>query len=97
MPYEDGTVGIVISIHASRGGSDYIKLIFERSSLFQSTLPAGEATAYQQRAIDVIEISIHASRGGSDFLSASGAARWIFQSTLPAGEATPLLLSWSQQ
>ena len=56
-----------ISIHASRGGSD---LLEEGESPydhgFQSTLPAGEATACRNGPVDVLVISIHASRGGSD-------------------------------
>ena len=79
-----------ISIHASRGGSDMpastviiamgnfnprfprgkrrcVRFSFWMSLLFQSTLPAGEATGLTQT-------SIHWSK---------------FQSTLPAGEATP--------
>ena len=36
---------IVISIHASRGGSDMLRLSFFVDTAFQSTLPAGEATA----------------------------------------------------
>ena len=56
-----------ISIHASRGGSDwrYITIV-RKSTLFQSTLPVGEAT-YRWVWINIeFYISIHASRGGSD-------------------------------
>ena len=34
--------------------------------LFQSTLPAGEATVEVMKDLDALTISIHASRGGSD-------------------------------
>ena len=56
---------------------------------FQSTLPVGEATAFVNRFLGLIEISIHASRGGSDniFLACREKPD-IFQSTLPVGEAT---------
>ena len=156
MPYGDGTVGIVISIHASRGGSDFnprvhreafgisihasrggsdrcghhygrepvisihasrggsdpvshVSLLtisyfnprFPRGKrlrlflialgifLFQSTLPAGEATDSPSALSMISPISIHASRGGSDVSIATTYPRGlIFQSTLPAGEAT---------
>ena len=59
---------VVISIHASRGGSD--KLLCLHSPLrgtFQSTLPAGEATVdCSDTYFNLKRISIHASRGGSD-------------------------------
>ncbi len=81
---------VVISIHASRGGSDArrsppLTFLF----IFQSTLPAGEATALDPYLEQIAKISIHASRGGSDIArknSFTTSAR--FQSTLPAGEAT---------
>ena len=59
--------GGVISIHASRGGSDVLKPAFDAFGLeFQSTLPAGEATAKAPHYHPTQKISIHASRGGSD-------------------------------
>ena len=78
-----------ISIHASRGGSDHgCKYILD-ALVFQSTLPAGEATIKAMMTNAKVIISIHASRGGSD------CQRHLikimigkFQSTLPAGEAT---------
>ncbi len=56
--------------------------------VFQSTLPAGEATVLpsDQRFADVI--SIHASREGSDITLKGEGESSEFQSTLPAGEAT---------
>ena len=81
----------VISIHASRGGSD-VRLIHQAAQAggFQSTLPAGEATLGGRGDCPGNEISIHASRGGSDSLIATHwQAAQGFQSTLPAGEATP--------
>ena len=57
----------VISIHASRGGSDTSdNLAHNRDTVFQSTLPAGEATAAETQNQRPTNISIHASRGGSD-------------------------------
>ena len=56
-----------ISIHASRGGSDQLRSIPERRiKIFQSTLPAGEATQLSLSFYPISSISIHASRGGSD-------------------------------
>ena len=57
--------------------------------IFQSTLPAGEATGKGIKIDYMDEISIHASRGGSDWRGSCSPA-WSpeFQSTLPAGEAT---------
>ena len=57
----------LISIHASRGGSDCpLTPCFSTGTLFQSTLPAGEATAMRNLSDGLLR----------------------FQSTLPAGEAT---------
>ena len=57
----------VISIHASRGGSDAMLPLHQGHILFQSTLPVGEATVSNTVfLIRVFVISIHASRGGSD-------------------------------
>ena len=88
---------IDISIHASRGGSDYIEWAVDvLKGEFQSTLPAGEATLRRLSGLRRIGISIHASRGGSDLLPAgNGTFPWLFQSTLPAGEATILHSSFS--
>ena len=79
----------IISIHASRGGSDLTCAgVVGSPGLFQSTLPAGEATHYGVLIRNSILISIHASRGGSDFIAVVHTFIAIFQSTLPAGEAT---------
>ena len=56
-----------ISIHASREGSDSAYRTADTIiSLFQSTLPAREATMEAKWKQWVTPISIHASRGGSD-------------------------------
>ena len=56
-----------ISIHASRGGSDPVDYADNITVyVFQSTLPAGEATAAVVASLEAAMISIHASRGGSD-------------------------------
>ena len=56
-----------ISIHASRGGSDIrTSSLIICTLIFQSTLPAGEATQAEAGTIRQAVISIHASRGGSD-------------------------------
>ena len=58
---------VKISIHASRGGSDgYAIRLLDLLLLFQSTLPAGEATDIVLINVADFIISIHASRGGSD-------------------------------
>ena len=57
----------IISIHASRGGSDEdIGVEPDVVELFQSTLPVGEATKKFVAKSVLGKISIHASRGGSD-------------------------------
>ena len=55
-----------ISIHASRGGSDQNVGLPLLDAIFQSTLPAGEATCIYAIPLESNIISIHASRGGSD-------------------------------
>ena len=56
-----------ISIHASREGSDrHSQGQVGAEMLFQSTLPAREATKYPGQPASHWEISIHASREGSD-------------------------------
>ena len=57
----------IISIHAPRGGSDFIRssiVLFQPP--FQSTLPVGGATRTSFSVTIDPEISIHAPRGGSD-------------------------------
>ena len=57
----------VISIHAPRGGSDWVlQDSRNRSRTFQSTLPVGGATKDNKMENLQIIISIHAPRGGSD-------------------------------
>ena len=56
--------------------------------VFQSTLPAGEATNGEEMQIPTITISIHASREGSDKTTSNTSINPEFQSTLPAREAT---------
>ena len=57
----------IISIHASRGGSDCLcRSLSFIPMVFQSTLPAGEATSSPMSMVELEAISIHASRGGSD-------------------------------
>ena len=61
-------------------------------SQFQSTLPAGGATAHPLTVAPYWPISIHAPRGGSDSsLPLSSIENLKFQSTLPAGGATSQL------
>ena len=79
---------VLISIHASREGSDlpWHQSLFSMG-LFQSTLPAGEATAMHTGAHTKAEISIHASRGGSDgSLQRFTAHQWDFNPRFPRGK-----------
>ena len=83
-------IGLRISIHAPRTGSDgnsFSPLC--RSVPFQSTLPARGATRELVVLWDKTQISIHAPRTGSDndvfYIAPAG---WSFQSTLPARGAT---------
>ena len=56
-----------ISIHAPRRGSDYLPdMVHHLFKLFQSTLPAGGATAGASSSRLTGRISIHAPRRGSD-------------------------------
>ena len=58
---------VVISIHAPRGGSDWIPGRTPAFvSTFQSTLPVGGATISDLVVYNKPKISIHAPRGGSD-------------------------------
>ena len=56
----------MISIHASREGSDTNAFQFCKVLQFQSTLPAREATNTDVAVATTTYISIHASREGSD-------------------------------
>ena len=80
--------GILISIHAPRGGSDgQGQQMFGSSGLFQSTLPVGGATCVVPGGIRVTGISIHAPRGGSDWpRSGSPALYGYFNPRSPWGE-----------
>ena len=81
---------LLISIHASRGGSDFDDGFSDGSSADISIHASRGGSDPEEAAPLSLEIiSIHASRGGSDpsvfgFFSPS----FGFQSTLPAGEAT---------
>ena len=79
----------MISIHASRGGSDKIGPTAHITNIqFQSTLPAGEATTVKVIFKDKHIISIHASRGGSDNLCSKVFQRAIvnFNPRFPRGK-----------
>ncbi len=80
----------VISIHASRGGSDFsFSSIFLTSFAFQSTLPAGEATSSNGRrhSFGIFQSTLPA--GEATVIVPDRVGQYQFQSTLPAGEATP--------
>ena len=66
MPYGDGTVGIVISIHASRGGSDAVQPYQGREGTISIHASRGGSDIIKVRWVNRSVISIHASRGGSD-------------------------------
>ena len=88
-----------ISIHASREGSDTLARSRRRMHrLFQSTLPAREATLHLLIRKNQIRISIHASREGSDTAFIVRVSAVIqFQSTLPAREATETIVKHLQR
>ena len=66
-----------------------LKSMGQRSTLFQSTLPARGATGRVRIPLWQGEISIHAPRTGSDLACSAGAPlASLFQSTLPARGAT---------
>ena len=79
----------MISIHASRGGSDETGAGGSGASGdFNPRFPRGKRPFFSRRYL-LPAISIHASRGGSDTAGTMPLmARGLFQSTLPAGEAT---------
>ena len=80
---------VLISIHASRGGSDFRIGIFAFLLLISIHASRGGSDECERRGWAKVIISIHASRGGSDLVALIlfhlGAE---FQSTLPVGEAT---------
>ena len=78
----------MISIHASREGSDPLSPTGAKSwSVFQSTLPAREATYGIQQGVNHAQISIHASREGSDQAAVDMAADWYhFNPRFPRGK-----------
>ena len=80
----------VISIHASRGGSDIIFWIVAPPIPISIHASRGGSDSVLSLLLALsTAISIHASRGGSDQQKYQPAASGIrFQSTLPAGEAT---------
>ena len=91
--YGTGT-RVFISIHAPRGGSDrkVVRMIMAAFK-FQSTLPAGGATAADTpQAASKRHFNPRSPRGGATKPGGQRvAAVWIFQSTLPAGGATLFL------
>ena len=82
----------VISIHASRGGSDLLTYGVDGDFPgFQSTLPAGEATCQRKRRRHYRNhFNPRFPRGKRHTLAADTIRAMRFQSTLPAGEATIL-------
>ena len=82
--------GQVISIHASRGGSDVIfNITYGERTGFQSTLPAGEATWIHMIIQHfTTDFNPRFPRGKRRLFIFCGNRHQKFQSTLPAGEAT---------
>ena len=86
-----------ISIHAPRGGSDYIAIQADGVGYRKISIHAprgGSDGGMEQPKKLKAKISIHAPRGGSDHRFRL--CRWcmhpVFQSTLPAGGATGIIL-----
>ena len=79
-----------ISIHASRGGSDFQRsLQLPVHILFQSTLPAGEATTgCRKKSPAMTNFNPRFPRGKRPPKDLERILSTGFQSTLPAGEAT---------
>ena len=78
-----------ISIHASRGGSDFRASIpIFNHFKFQSTLPAREATGEVRIIAKCRNFNPRFTRGKRPVASALAPYTIPFQSTLPAGEAT---------
>ena len=81
--------GVRISIHASRGGSDQAQPEgVGVPKIFQSTLPAGEATQRSWRHCPAPQFQSTLPAGEATWQMMRRNSYWIFQSTLPAGEAT---------
>ncbi len=79
----------MISIHASRGGSDVDVLHgVPIDPNFNPRFPRGKRQPNRFGRQALTYISIHASRGGSDYYEGLDWQKLEFQSTLPAGEAT---------
>ena len=81
---------LLISIHASRRGSDKRASWWrDRHPQFQSTLPAGEATSLAEAAAhSTVHFNPRFPRGKRPLLMETGRTQRAFQSTLPAREAT---------
>ena len=79
----------IISIHASRGGSDHPGVVCNPDGNISIHASRGGSDLYAGAAPGGAHISIHASRKGSDAeaMIPAGAIK-RFQSTLPAREAT---------
>ena len=94
MPVFDALHAVAISIHASREGSD-LKFSISHFSLmlFQSTLPAREATFEACAVVVYHNFNPRFPRGKRRASKVSAWAYFAFQSTLPAREATLTPLS----
>ena len=79
-----------ISIHAPRGGSDFMCHSNKSSRRgFQSTLPVGGATESPKRRSYKMLFQSTLPVGGATLMARTTGTRWIiFQSTLPVGGAT---------
>ena len=86
-------VVLIISIHASRGGSDNIKAGDNVAwNGFQSTLPAGEATSDINLLMRFVRFQSTLPAGEATLLMNPPELDFKFQSTLPAGEATVFIV-----
>ena len=81
-----------ISIHAPRGGSDLKSWVDSyQDGIFQSTLPAGGATAICHFFLAFPGFQSTLPAGGATGLYTIYPIKMTFQSTLPAGGATCVL------
>ena len=80
---------LIISIHASRGGSDrQRKILRKRHRHFNPRFPWGKRLALQNPTSSRIGFQSTLPVGEATRSFSSVAPLWIFQSTLPVGEAT---------
>ncbi len=88
----------VISIHASRGGSDIIKILENGiSSDFNPRFPRGKRLQKRRRSETLENFNPRFPRGKRRMSLSPKYSKYRFQSTLPAGEATTWCTGWDSK